>query len=250
MEKNNYTVYVHISPSNKYYVGITSQTINKRWHNGKAYKPNKHFYYAIEKYGWENFQHEIIAGHLTKEEACNFEIALIKALKSNQREFGYNKSSGGEGSSGVSPSEETRELLRNKFKGRKRPEGFGDHISQVKKGHSVSNETREKISNSLKKYYELNEKKYGSKTSKETREKQSKASKLRTNENYKNFIFIGRPINQYDLDGNFIKKWNSISEATKSLNFKCHGAIDNVLSGRAKTTHGFIFKYAENKEDI
>ena len=89
MEIRNYTVYVHISPSNKYYVGITKQKVARRWRYGSGYKQNKHFYSAIQKYGWNAFQHEIIANNLTKDEACKFEIALISVLKSNQKEFGY-----------------------------------------------------------------------------------------------------------------------------------------------------------------
>ena len=62
--KNNYTVYMHISPSNKRYIGITSTKIEERWRNGKGYKHNKHFTNAINKYGWDNFEHIIIAKDL------------------------------------------------------------------------------------------------------------------------------------------------------------------------------------------
>ena len=54
----NYCVYLHTSPTNKYYVGITKQNPLKRWANGRGYCKNKHFYKAILKYGWDNFQHE------------------------------------------------------------------------------------------------------------------------------------------------------------------------------------------------
>ena len=35
---------------------------------------------AILKYGWNNFEHEIVANNLTKEEADDFEKLLIKKL--------------------------------------------------------------------------------------------------------------------------------------------------------------------------
>ena len=60
MENNNYKVYMHTSPSGKVYVGITCQPTYARWKNGNGYKNNKHFYNAIIKYGWDNFEHQII----------------------------------------------------------------------------------------------------------------------------------------------------------------------------------------------
>lgn len=96
-----WTVYVHISPSNKYYVGITSQKPKSRWRNGEGYNYNTHFYRSIQKYGWDNFEHFIFAEHLTKEEACKMEKTLILSLKSNDYNYGYNLCSGGEGATGL-----------------------------------------------------------------------------------------------------------------------------------------------------
>lgn len=101
-EEVKYTVYIHISPSNKYYVGITGQkNLNQRWKNGKGYEKNLYFSRAIEKYGWDNFEHFIFAEHLTKDEACDMEKFLIKKLNSNDYRYGYNICSGGEGATGL-----------------------------------------------------------------------------------------------------------------------------------------------------
>lgn len=82
IEERHYSVYVHTSPSGKYYVGMTGQQdINTRWKGGAGYSGQPYFYHAIQKYGWENFEHEVIASHLTKEEAVNFEKLLIQELK-------------------------------------------------------------------------------------------------------------------------------------------------------------------------
>ena len=75
---------------------MTKQDVEIRWQNGNGYIYNSYFYNAIKKYGWENISHEIIASNLTEEEACNFEKLLIKKLKSNIRNFGYNLTTGGE----------------------------------------------------------------------------------------------------------------------------------------------------------
>lgn len=92
---------MHTSPSGKMYVGITKQKPEKRWQNGRGYKYNYHFSNAIKKYRWENFEHEIVADHLTKDEACEMEKALIKELNLTDGNFGYNIAAGGEGVEGV-----------------------------------------------------------------------------------------------------------------------------------------------------
>ena len=99
-ENNKWTVYIHTSPSDKYYVGITSKKPNQRWKNGNGYKDSV-FGCAIKKYGWENIEHEIIATNLTKEEAENMEYSLIKLLQSNNKNFGYNKTDGGNAFNGM-----------------------------------------------------------------------------------------------------------------------------------------------------
>lgn len=117
MDCNNdarWTVYIHIVPKeltgyqfDKYYVGITSNTPENRWrHDGVGYKRNVYFMNAINKYGWDNITHKIIAKHLTHDEACKMEMDLIKELKSNDRVHGYNLTDGGDGVSGYKFTEE------------------------------------------------------------------------------------------------------------------------------------------------
>lgn len=48
-------------------------------------------------------------------------------------------------------------------------------------------------------------------------------------------------ISQFDLQGNFIKKYTSLSQASRELNISS-GAISNALSGRTKTCKGFVWK--------
>lgn len=95
---DTYCVYIHTNKINgKRYVGqtINGNNINKRWSNGLGYKTCTAFYRAIQKYGWDSFEHEIVASNLTKEEANNFEIILINKLNTNNQKFGYNISKGG-----------------------------------------------------------------------------------------------------------------------------------------------------------
>lgn len=102
-----WTVYAHVNKINgKMYIGITSQSVKKRWgKNGNGYKPsgktkNNYLWNAIEKYGWDIFDHEIIAENLSGQEAKNFEKTLIKELNTNNELYGYNISAGGDGYTG------------------------------------------------------------------------------------------------------------------------------------------------------
>jgi len=93
----NYKVYKHTNLINgKIYIGITKQELKRRWQNGYGYTDNKYFYNSIIKNGWNNFEHEVLFDNLTKEQAQQKEIELIKKYKSNNREYGYNMSKGGE----------------------------------------------------------------------------------------------------------------------------------------------------------
>ena len=106
--QESYTVYMHITPSNKKYIGITKQNPKDRWKNGKGYMHNKYFWNAIQKYGWNNIQHTILFNQLSKEEAKQIEIELIKKYNLTDRNNGYNITKGGDGLNGMIVSEETK----------------------------------------------------------------------------------------------------------------------------------------------
>ena len=53
-----------------------------------------------------------------------------------------------------------------------------------------------------------------------------------------------KKINQFDLEGNFIKTWESQTEIQRKLNIY-QSNIYKVCSGKRKQTGGFIWKYAE-----
>lgn len=74
-------IYRHISPSGKCYIGQTNQKPESRWNNGKVYSRAFKFGKAIDRYGWENFTHEILESHiLTQELANEREIFLLICL--------------------------------------------------------------------------------------------------------------------------------------------------------------------------
>lgn len=100
--QKTYVIYLHKNKiNNKVYIGQTCQKPEKRWDYGCGYKRhNLHFYNAIQKYGWNNFEHIIIATDLSSENAKNMEIELINKYHTNLPQYGYNRTLGGDGTFG------------------------------------------------------------------------------------------------------------------------------------------------------
>lgn len=63
--------------------------------------------------------------------------------------------------------------------------------------------------------------------------------KMKYKRNLNKNIF-NKKINQYDLNGNFIKTWECINDAIREYNNK---AIQFCCKGRRKTASGYIWKY-------
>ena len=108
---NNYTVYMHVFPDGKKYVGITGQNVEKRWGKGRYYKSCTLVYEAIQKYGWDNIEHIILFEDLQKEEAEQKEIELIEFYNLSDERYGYNLCKGGRTNF---PNEKVLEKLRKK----------------------------------------------------------------------------------------------------------------------------------------
>lgn len=141
MEKT-FLVYMHTNRINgKKYIGQTCQNPpSARWGtDGCNYKKNDHFTNAIEKYGWDSFDHDILAENLTLAEADLIEATLIDFFDTMNPEYGYNKKMGG--NNGFM-SEEAKERISIANKGKKKPDGFGANLSAKIKGRTVSEEQR------------------------------------------------------------------------------------------------------------
>ncbi len=88
-EKRPYYIYIHTCPNYWTYVGL-SQNPKQRWNNGEGYKENKDFYQAIQRFGWENIKHEIVAETYYKWVAQKIERTLITHFKKKKRNFNEN----------------------------------------------------------------------------------------------------------------------------------------------------------------
>ena len=238
------------------YIGITHD-ICKRWRgNGCAYKSNLHFWQAIQKYGWDGFQHEIIYENISHEEACQREIELIAKYNACDRLYGYNKSPGGDSPLvihcggdhhffGKHLSKEHRQKLSEAKKGEHHP-WYGKHlpeetrkkIGDANRGRSISEEQKEQ-------HRQAN---LGKKASKETREKMSIAQK-----NRKRPPDIGKrisdgkakkPVIQLSLSGEVIQIFPSVSQAAKEFQI-ASGSICKCCKGTLGSSGGFKWAYAD-----
>lgn len=139
-KEKTWCVYIHTAPNGKVYVGITSQKPEIRWQNGKGYKSNKHFANAIDKYGWDNFTHEVLVNGLTQEQAEQRETELIAFHNSANKSFGYNRALGGH-----ALSEESRKKIGNT-----RKERIALGLIKTDYDRHFSEETKRKISEARK----------------------------------------------------------------------------------------------------
>jgi len=140
-----YYIYIFQNKINlKIYVGYTYNT-QTRWTNHKS-NANQGYefpiYYAIRKYGWENFDKQVIEEWDTKEEAWDAEMFWIAFFRTNINrygtEYGYNLNDGGKGSNallGKKASKKTKLKMSKSHKGRK-------HTDEAKLKISVANTGR------------------------------------------------------------------------------------------------------------
>lgn len=180
-----FIVYCHTNKTNnKKYIEITCQEPNQRFRNGKGYKSSPHFYYAIKKYGWDNFTHEILYENLSQDEAKSKEIKLIKQYNTRNKNFGYNITPGGEGYSGKDNpwyghhhTEETKKKMSEQRKGVPKTEEWKKKIRESNIGKIVSDETRKKMKENHADVLGVNNPCFGRKLSKEQIQKMISASK-------------------------------------------------------------------------
>ena len=139
---DNYKVYKHIFPNNKVYIGITKQSLTRRWQEGLGYKRQLFVFNAIKKYGWGNVKHEIIFKNLSKKDAEQKEKELIKFYKSNNRQYGYNIENGGNVNK---VSDVTKEKIRKANIGKKMSDYTKQQLLKANIGKTLSEETKEKL---------------------------------------------------------------------------------------------------------
>lgn len=219
-----YTLYQHKNKINgKIYIGITSRLPQERWgQNGGNYCSSPHFYSAIKKYGWDNFEHNILLENLTRDEASIKEKEYIKLFHSNEREYGYNETSGGEINFELSI-----EARKKKSKAM---------LGNLNGKHPCSEATKKKISKALKdkKFSEEHKEKLriAARNRKSPHCSEEKKDKLRNN--YPNMKKV------YCKETDTVYK--SVQECARELNLYATN-ISAVCRGKHSTCKGYHLTY-------
>lgn len=239
--QNNYTVYMHISPSNKVYIGITSQPIKERWRNGKGYKGCNHFNNAIKQYGWENFTHKVLFENLSKEDAEFKERLLIKEYNSTNKKFGYNIENGG--NTNGKHSEETKYKIGQSNKGKHHSEETKKILSIKHKGKKLSEEHKIKLAERLKKYRGWNK---GLRTPDNVRKKISLANiGKKLDEDAKRKISQSKNKKVKCLETGEI--FNSVKEANLKHHNKPYGTIYRACNNIGASAYGYHWVYLDDE---
>jgi group I intron endonuclease len=261
-------IYKITSPTKRVYIGQAINIDNRKKdysdYLDKRCKGQPKIYRSIKKYGWKAHKHKLIEecslDQLDERETFH-KIQFIETYGWKMALF-CDLYDGG----GGPRSEETKRKISNSTKGRIISLEQRQNLSKIHKGNKYnlgrikSQEERNKISKSNKGKIvslETREKKrmsmLGKKHTKKTKTKMSKASlgKAKSKQHIKNMMknrqvviegvkkANSKPILQYDLEGNYLNEWSSITEAKR--NYQCD--IQGMLSGRQKTAGGFVWKF-------
>ena len=214
----NYKIYIHRNKTNgKVYIGQTKQSLKHRWNNGKGYINCPYFYHAIEKYGWDNFEHEVLQECSSKDEADDLEIFYISKYKSHKPEFGYNLSLGGGGITGGI-----------KYKNIYKYDLDGNFIQQYEDIFDIEFDDLSGIRECCRgkaNYY------YGFQWKTFYKAKIPPIAKTSS-----------KPVYQYDLDGFLVASYINIDKAEEATKFSRSG-ISKCCNGHQKTFSGFQWSF-------
>jgi group I intron endonuclease len=211
--------------NNKKYIGQSIDLKKRRsYFRETGIYSGKVFQNAIKKYGVDNFQYTILT-HCKKEELNYFEKFYISRLKTNDRRYGYNLTSGGD--SQYTRDEEWKQHIKNTW-------------------------TEERKKDQSKKYSGKNNPNYGKKWSCELKERASEIQKLIYNEKFlklngfgaselykkiEEYVFTNEHITKEDIMKHFnisYGKLNEIIENKKEIITKLEDNIKKIRDEQKK----------------
>ena len=222
----------------KMYIG-SAINIEKRWKLHKyLFKLNKNSKYLqreVNKYGEDNFIFKVIE-YVEKEKLIEREQYWIDRYNSSESKNGYNLCKIAGSSLGFKFSKESRKKLSDSRKGDKHP-FFGKVGAFFGKKHTL--ESKQKISKTKKK---IGGTWKGKKLSITHKEKITLSRIGGKNSR-------ARKINQYDINGKFIKTWNCIKDVSEYLNRPMY----KILRGNSekyKIINNFIWNFSNDEKNL
>lgn len=218
-------IYKYTSPSGKSYIGKTIGTLKRRAVNlvsGNGYKKCSLFWRAINKYGFLNFQVEIIE-EAPLSELSDKEIFYIDKYNTKSPN-GYNLAQGGDGGQRKEVyvySAQNGELI--------------EHYSSLTEASIETGVPIETISIILR------------------QDRRKQAHNLTFLDHYieqydvNNFVRSNyAKVFVYDKNGNYIESYNSVSAASKNLNISV-SSIERVLGGTS--SHASYYQFTREKKE-
>lgn len=212
--------------NDKVYIGLTTnlqmrKTTHRRF--SKTEKPRQYIHRAIRRYGWENFAVDVVFCAFDRETLNEMEKFFIKEYKSNVREFGYNRTDGGEGTKGMRGHRHTEEV---KIK-----------MSLARKGKPLSEE--HKLNMSLSKKGKINSKEHNSNIGL-AHKNRVHSEKSRQN---MSAARIKRPVVQLSMSGEIVAYHASSNAAQRTTGVPC-GNISKCCNKKRNHAGGFLWRYA------
>jgi len=246
----DYIIYMHVNKINgKKYIGQTKNKPSERFglegqhyliRNKNGIYRHPKFARAINKYGWDTFEHIILeeCNENNVDEREKFYIALY-----NSMEDGYNLTSGGSG--GGKLSEESRKRISDNQKRRLKNPEYVEYLRNINLGEnnhqygkSLSAETKRKLS---ERNTGVGNPFYGKKHTSETLEKLKEIGKNCKHE-YSQYNKIRRKVRCVETG----KIYNSAVEAAEEYGMKSPAHITQCCKGKIKTSFKLHWEYVEN----
>lgn len=246
---NNYLIYkITNKINNKSYIGKTNN-FNRRMkiHYKSINNDNVQtvFKYALSKYGWNNFDKEILENNLSDEESSireKYYIKLYNTFINVKSSNGYNMTEGGEGGNTYKcKTKDELLIIRKKISKSNTGENNGMKnngykISGEKNGMYGKHHTQEqknKISEKLKnKYSGENSPNYGKHLSPDIKEKIRKSCK----HNGK-----GKKVVCININTGYISIFQSLTECSKITNLSQRIIKNHIVKKRIINNYKFMF---------
>lgn len=227
--------------NNKIYVGKDRNNINSYLGSGVILQR------AIQKYGRQNFKKEILEFCDTYDELNEREKFWIKKLNAQDRQVGYNIA-GGSGHFGYHISENHKEYLQKLFGTKIYQYDFQGNFLKI--FNSINHAQQESGTECISGAIRDDRRPFSGNyiwSSAPIENEQMKILLVELNE--RPFIDNkAKNVYQYDLNGNFIMKYETLSQAAQTTGININSIIF-TCKGRRKTAGKYIWSYQELKTE-